>query len=219
MTKPSTPDDLAAALAELPLLPLPDTVLFPAALLTLEVGEKRHRALVQAALDRHGALAVAQPAIPPTAAATRPPLRPIAGVGTIVEHAPLSGSRDRLVVIGRARVKLQELSFVAPFRRALATVLPCPECQVPERELMAMHAAAAGFTALLRRREPDFRLRLPAGGSAGALADACADQLVVDPKQRQAALEALDVRMRVRLVTEVLTIQQATLGPEGQSTN
>ncbi len=194
-------------------------MLFPAARLTVEVNEQGHCALVRAALDRHGALAVARPTAPPECGAARPPLCPIAGVGTIVEHAPLSGSRERLVVIGRARVRLQELTFVPPFRRALATVLSCTDGQVPEGELLALHTAAAGFAALLQRREPDFQLRLPTGGSPGALADACADQLVLDPRQRQAVLEAFDGCQRVRLVTEVLTIQQVMLGPAGQSTN
>lgn len=228
MTKPTIPDDLAAALADLPVLPRADAVLFPTARLVVEVVEQGHRALVQAALDRQGALAVAYPvqgspqgagpAAPPPSDA-RPPLRPIAGVGTIVERSPLSGGRDRLVVLGRARVRLQELSFVPPFQRAIATLLRCPEGGVPEGELLALHAAAASFANLMQARDPGFALRLPSGCAPGVLIDSCADQLVLDAGQRQRVLETLDLRGRARLVTEVLTMQEATLGPDHRPTN
>ncbi|RLB64629.1 MAG: hypothetical protein DRI90_04120, partial [Deltaproteobacteria bacterium] len=164
-------------------------------------------------------LADAQLADPGTACRDHPPLCAIAGVGTIVEHSEGPGGRYRIVVLGRARVRLQELRFAAPYRRALATLLPCPNHQVPERELLALRTAASSFAALLQRKEPSFRLRLPAGGSASTLVDACADQLVIDARQRQAVLEALDVRDRVRQVAQVLTVQQVTLEPEPDHSN
>jgi Lon protease-like protein len=203
----------------MPLLPMPQAVLFPGSRLPLELIEPRHRALIQAVVEGHGALAVARLVDPQMQSQDNPPVCPIAGVGTIVEHGEQSGGRYRIVVLGRARVHLRELSFVAPHRRARATLLPCSTGSVPERELMALHGAATSFAALLQRQEKTFRLRLPADGSPSAVVDACADQLVIDAKQRQAVLEALDVRDRVRLVTGLLTVQKVTLAPEPDHSN
>src|SRR5579883_1951111 len=60
MTKDATKGaDLEAALAELPIFPLPHVVLFPRALLPLHVFEPRYRAMLKDALETHRAIAMA----------------------------------------------------------------------------------------------------------------------------------------------------------------
>ena len=77
-----------------------------------------------------------------------------------------------------------------------------------------MRNAAVTFAAMLRKRDPSFRYRLPDDGDPGTLADSCAHQLLLDPRQRQLVLETLDVRLRVAEVTEMLTVQSAALEPD-----
>jgi hypothetical protein len=91
---------------------------------------------------------------------------------------------------------------------------------VPALEMAALHQAAAAFTSLVRQSHADFKLRLPRDADPGACADSYAHQLLLSPRERQLALELLDPRVRVRHVTEVLTLQRATLAPDdGEAPN
>jgi hypothetical protein len=83
--------------------------------------------------------------------------------------------------------------------------------------MAALHASISSFAAVVRERDASFALRLPKEADPGVVADACAHQLVISPLERQRVLEALDVKSRVRILIEVLTVQRATLAP-GQRT-
>jgi len=208
------PPDLAGALPDLPLFPLRPVVLFPGVLLPLHVFEPRYVTLVRDIIERHRTLSVVQVTDPDADLSGNPPIATIAGVGTIVEHVELGGNRFNIMVLGRGRVRLQELSFQPPYRRAFASPLVPTGTEVPPLELAAMQTAANNFAAMVRKRDSSFELRLPRDASPGVLADACTHNLVLDPRDRQTVLEMLDVRKRVRHVTEVLTIQRATLNSE-----
>ncbi|MCC6526508.1 MAG: LON peptidase substrate-binding domain-containing protein, partial [Polyangiaceae bacterium] len=228
MGGPVSLPDLELALAELPLFPLPHVVLFPGAFLPLHVFEPRYVALVRHVLARHRSLAVpqlreerhppARPKATPSAARAREPAEPpiveLAGAGTIVDFEELPGGRYDIVVLGRARVRLEELPFVPPFRRARATVAPSTERGVSASDVTALHAAARAFTQSLpdepgrrRGRSPLASQApgagVPSGTTAGAVADAYAATLVLDGRDRQRVLEALSVRERVQRVTEI----------------
>jgi ATP-dependent Lon protease len=212
-------DDLDAALRELPLFPLHSAVLFPGALLPLHVFEPRYRTLVKDALAGHRAMAIAHVPDPEADMSGNPPIDEVAGAGTIVEHHELPGGRFNIVLMGRARVRIQELRFAPPYRRAIATVLESSDEDVPAMDLAALHAAIGAFTKLVQERDDSFKLRLPKDASPGQLADACAHQLILSPIERQRVLASLDVRERARAVTEVLTVQRAMLAPGGGSFN
>ncbi len=123
------------------------------------------------------------------------------------------------MVMGRARVRLQELTFQEPYRRAIATAFEPASDAVSPIHMAGLHSAIGAFTSVVRDRDPSFKLRLPKDADAPAIADACAHQLIISPTERQRVLEALDVSSRVRIVTEVLTIQRATLSLEPQTLN
>jgi ATP-dependent Lon protease len=208
--RPKIPD-LAAALGELPLFPLRAVVLFPGVLLPLHVFEPRYVRMVGHALATHRCLSVVYVPDANADLAGNPPIARVAGAGVIIEHMELPGGRFDILVSGRARVELEELDFVPPFRRARARLLVCPPVEVPELEVTALRAAADAFVAIVRERDPAYRPRLPADATAGTFADACAHTLVIDGADRQSLLETLDDRERVRRVTEILTVQRATL--------
>jgi len=212
------PDDIEDALDTLPLFPLRQAVLFPGALLPLHVFEPRYRQLVKDVLASHRTLSVPQ-ILEDDEDETQPSISRVAGMGTIIEHAELPGGRCNIVLLGRARVSLDELSFEPPYRRARATLLPTTSGdEVPPLELTALNAAVRAFAKLVREKDSDFELRLPKGPT-GVFVDACAHHLILDARQRQEALERLDVASRIRFVTEVLTVQRATLGPADATLN
>ncbi len=212
--------DLAPALGALPLFPLP-TVLFPGALLPLHIFEPRYRAMIRDALDTHSALAV----VLITDAAQldangHPRIAGVAGAGVIVDHVELPSGRFNILVRGRARVALEELPLGDKlYRRARATVLTPPPGEATSGDLAALISAATAFTARVRERDSSFELPLPRDASAGVVADLCAHHLMLDARERQAALETLDVGARVRCVTEALALQRLALSHDPREMN
>ncbi|MBK7586059.1 MAG: LON peptidase substrate-binding domain-containing protein [Myxococcales bacterium] len=202
----------AAALLELPLFPLPRVVLFPKATLPLHVFEQRYRKMLATCLETHRMLAVVLvPSPHPVDHHGHPGIARIASVGFITEHQSLPDGRSNLLLVGQARVSLEELPFEAPYRRARATLLHDVATAVAAADLSALVHTATTFAFEVRRREAGFSFHLPPDATPGELADACAQHLVIDSELRQRALETLDVRERVRLVTGELASQSAAL--------
>lgn len=219
MTIDGTTKGLGEALDALPLFPLPQVALFPGATLPLHVFEPRYRALVRDALASHRALSVVQITGRELDAHGHPPIASVAGAGVIVDHMEMPGGRFNILLKGVAVVRLEELPFVPPYRRAKATVVPDVEGHVEPADLTALLSTASAFARLVRQRESGFELKLPRDAPAGLTADLCAAQLLLDGKDRQLALEERDVRRRVQLVTERLVLQQVALEPRGRDLN
>ncbi len=205
---------LEKALDELPIFPLPRLVFFPNTMLPLHVFEPRYRKMLADCLETHGAMAVVR--IEPTprgSARSGPePIAKVAGAGIVVHHEQLADGRSNLVLAGSARVALEELPFLPPYRRARATLLECVRSPVPEKDQTALVAAATDFVREVRRHDSDFSFELPQSRSAGILADVCAAHLIVDADVRQRILEELDDAVRVRAVIEELAGQRLSLG-------
>jgi Lon protease-like protein len=214
------PSDIAGALRALPLFPLPNAVLFPGAFLPLHIFEPRYRAMVRDVLQGHRALAVVMiTAKDRIDAHGHPAIADIAGVGVIVDHVELPGGRYDILLRGRARVRLHELPFDPPYRRAEAQVISPPPEDVPPADVMALMTSASAFAALLDKAQGGFEFRFPPKASPGMLADLCAHQLVIDPRERQVILETMDVQERVRRVAEALVVQRSAFGSSEQDLN
>jgi Lon protease-like protein len=207
--------DLEAALAALPVFPLPHVVLFPRALLPLHIFEPRYRALLKDCLATHRAMAIALVPDPNDLDASgQPKFARIAGVGVIVEHRELPDGRSNILLHGHSRVALDELPFVPPYRTARATVVEDVDTRVPETERAALVSASSALVAELTRRDPRFSFDLPPSLPPGRIADLCAHHLIVDAATRQALLEERDVCARVRKVTGELALTRTTLTRE-----
>ncbi len=218
MKRPSA-RELEPALDELPLFPLP-AVLFPGALMPLHVFEPRYRAMVKDSLATHGALAVVFVTDPAAVDEHgHPHIAEVAGAGLIVDHAELPNGRYNILVEGRARVRLEELPFVPPYRRARARVIQPPAIEVTPADAAALRAAAMAFAIRVREREPRFELSLPRDISGDALADLCAHHLILDGRERQGLLELEDPEERARRTTEILVVQRLALSTDRRDLN
>jgi len=217
-----SPPSLKDALDRLPIFPLPQVVLFPEATLPLHVFEPRYRAMLRDCMRTHGAMAVAQ-VLPGEDEHGRPRIAQICGGGIVVEHQPLGDGRANIVLLGQARLRLDELSpeeleddggaagAPLPYRVARATVLEDRDAVVPDHDRAALVAAATMFATEVKKHDPYFTFKLPATLDASHLADLSAYQLVVDPIVRQAVLSELDPRVRVSMVLEQLALQQGAM--------
>ena len=199
---------LEAALAELPIFPLPEVVFFPGVELPLHVFEPRYRTMIQDCLASHGAIAIAQ-LLPGQDATGFPRLAKIVGGGVIREHQELPDGRSNILVEGIARLELEELPFVGPYRRARARIIEDVGVAIPDGDRAALVSAATAFAREVRKHDNTFSMRFPEDLDATRLADVCAFQLIVDAAVRQRILEELRPVVRVRLVVEELMLQAA----------
>lgn len=198
------PRDIRLALDDLPLFPLPRLVFFPSTMLPLHVFEPRYRKLLADCLATHRTMAVVR-------LEDDERIAPVAGVGVVVHHETLADGRSNLVLEGTARVRLEELPFLPPYRRARATILEPVRTAVTEEDRTALIMAASAFVREVRRYDDEFCFDLPAERSAAELADQCAASLIVDADVRQRLLEELDEAARVRSVIEELSLQRLSL--------
>src|SRR5262249_39205529 len=119
--------------------------------------------------------------------------------------------RFNILLHGRGRVRLEELPFVPPYRRARATLLQSVSTETPAREMTALLASASAFASDIRSRDPEFDFRIPPHTPAGPAADRGAHHPVRAARERQAILETLDIAERIRRTTEALALQHAAL--------
>jgi len=211
MTSPYVP---GTVIDDLPVFPLPQIVLFPGAMMPLHIFEPRYRAMVRDALAGTKRLVVAlipeEHHIKPCG---QPSIAPVAGLGEIVHADPLPDGRFNIMVEGKARIRLEELPFKRPYRRARGTVLGSSEGAPVEPALLrALAQSATQVAAAIRSCHPSFQFSLPPAGDADALADACAHYLILDGGERQKLLEELDPAQRVMSCLAMLMAQKTLLG-------
>jgi ATP-dependent Lon protease len=199
---------------EVALFPLPKLVFFPGTVLPLHIFEPRYRMMTEAVLaapQRQIAVGMITGPEDPLDETARPEVATIVGIGEVVDHQRLSDGRFNLMVHGKARVKIEELPFVAPFRRVRATVLGSTNQDGGQTHLSALVSAATRFLTIATGGNASFEFEMPVHAEPSVTADLCAHQLIVDAAERQRVLEALDVGERVRRCAEALAIQQALL--------
>lgn len=206
-----------AALDAIPLFPLAQVVLFPGGLLPLHVFEPRYRAMLADALRTHGAIAMVRLREPSNDEdeGSLPAIERIAGGGVVLEHQPLPNGRSNVILLGQARLELEELPFEGPYRRARARIIADQGSQPSEDEALALHQAIARLVRSVQRRDAGFHFEAPVGLAASGVADLAAHHLIVSARTRQALLANPAPRERVRHVTAELLGQVAALEHEG----
>lgn len=197
-----------AALLALPIFPLGQLVLFPETVVPLHIFEPRYRMMLLHCMQTHRALAIAHVPDPANIDAEgQPRVAEVAGVGIIVAHDPLPDGRSNILVRGHARVTLQELPFVAPFRRAHATLRTSEPWAPGAAERTLLVSVAMNFVQEVRRMKPEFDFSIPEDQSLEAAIDLCAHCLLFRAEAKQAALEERNVEARHRMLVETLVAQ------------
>ncbi|MCS6798211.1 MAG: LON peptidase substrate-binding domain-containing protein [Myxococcota bacterium] len=221
---PTTLDPLAPLtaqeLAALPLFPLPRAVVLPGTSVALHVFEPRYRAMVRHCLEHGRAMALVRIRRGhEKEQAGEPPIHDVAGAGRIVAHRANPDGTSDIVFACTTRVRIEELPFQPPFRRAKATVL---------EDIATDPRAVTGLYAELLRHAP-FVVAATAGaaapaydvdGDAGRLADRLLGLLVEHPDERQRMLETAGVEQRLATaLATVHAIQRARGRQAGELVN
>src|SRR5262245_2125349 len=196
----SPPDP--AALAALPIFPLPNCVLLPGGLLPLHVFEPRYRELTRDCLAGHQMMAIAR--LRPGYETTyygRPPIYERCGVGRIICSEELPDGRYALLLRGVARVEIaRELPADRAYRVVEAKILDDASCDLEDardhhRRLIMLCDRLAE---VLEQGGPQLRDLVRSFDAPGACADAIAAALIMDADERQELLEACDPMIRLQ---------------------
>jgi Lon protease-like protein len=194
---------------EVPVMALPNAVLFPHSLLPLHIFEQRYREMLAHSLDQDRMFSVALIKRGVDDPGGIEDLYPVAGVGLIRACVGNENGTSNLVLQGLARVRLIDWTQETPFRVARIELARSTTGNVVEAE--ALSEKVKEFCVRIEQRG----VPLPSSliehleqiDSPEIISDVVAAAFVGEPFQRQKLLEAYDVCERLRLLIQILRAQ------------
>jgi ATP-dependent Lon protease len=203
MIPPRGPETLA-------ILPLRNSVLFPASVVPVNVGRPRSVRLIEDAFgsDRPTIGVVAQRSAD-VEDPQFPDLFQLGTVARVLKVIRLSSGNYSVVLQGVARMRITEPLESRPTLRArIERIAERPDRKVDTEALMvSLRESARRLLTTLPQLPREAAQALDNVQEAGALADLVASNLPISTAQKQSVLELLDVRERLRKVIELLSRQ------------
>jgi ATP-dependent Lon protease len=194
----------------LPILPLRNSVLFPASVVPVNVGRARSVRLIEESFGRDRPLiAVVAQKHSDTEDPEFDEVHAFGTVARVLKVIRLSSGHYSVVLQGVARMRVVEPLGRNPFMRGKVERIHETPVRDTETDALAtaLREAARRLREVLPQQSRDAAAILENVQDAGALADAVASDLQIPTAQKQLLLELLDVRERLRRVLEVVSRQ------------
>lgn len=212
---------LTANLDQLPVFPLPDTVLFPGVVLPLHIFEQRYRDLVADAMATHRYLVVAM-VRPGADVLTSPPLCEVGCMAHIIHADKLGNGRYNILVQGSERVRLlEEVPSSRSYRCFRTEVIPRPSDKAvlaATAELARLQSCVVSLRQAVADSDEDLVEVLRATSDPIALTDILAAVLVSEPTRQQRLLATPDLRHRLVQLMDIMAEVMLRYGrPEAQT--
>jgi Lon protease-like protein len=196
----------------LPLFPVAGALLLPRRPIQLTIFEPRYLTMLDDALGGERLIGMIQPTAGDAAVGTSPELYPIGCAGRIVQYAEIGDGRCFLTLMGVARFRLeQELTTLTPYRIVRANYSPFGADFVegygePEVDRKALIAALSDFA-----RANDMKIDWDDVEKAPneALVNALSMMSPYGAKEKQALLEAPDLKSRAEILVAISQIELA----------
>ena len=189
-----------ANLQQLPVFPLPDTVLFPGVVLPLHIFEQRYRDLVADAMATHRYMVVAM-VKPDADAASAPPLCDVGCMAHIIHADKLGNGRYNILVQGSERVRLlEEVPSSRSYRCFRTEIIPRPGVQAVQAahvELARLQSCVMSLRHAVADTDEDLVEVLRATSDPIALTDILSAVLVSEPARQQRLLATPELRHRL----------------------
>lgn len=210
-----TPADLPQTI---PVFPLSGALLLPRAELPLNIFEPRYLAMVSSALSADRLIGIIQPAAGRESEDV-PPLMKVGCVGRIVSYAETADERMLITLAGVCRFQVvKELEVITPYRQITANYHPYAVDLASEGG-----ASEVNRPALLKA----FRDYLAANNMKAnwnevdhAPTDVLVNTLSLlapyDPQEKQALLEAPDLKTRAEVLVALTEVALSKMAPGGQ---
>ncbi len=196
----------------LPILPLRNSVLFPAAVVPVNVGRPRSVRLIEDVVGQGAErplIGVVGQRKPETEDPSFEEIHWVGTVARILKVIRLNSGNYSVVLQGVSRMQILEAAGRHPCMQAkVERIRELPQTDV-EIEALAAHLreAARRLSTMLPNQPRDASTILDNVQEAGALADLVASNLPIGNDAKQSVLETLDVRERIRRVLDLVTRQ------------
>ena len=195
---------------ELPVLPIRNAVLFPAAVAPFDVGREKSVALVEDIenLDQPIIAIVAQ-RDPSTDDPNQDDLYPVGVAARVLKALKHSSGNYSLILQGLVRIRIKQVVTTEPYLRARVSRLDEPEAEDVESEALAMSLrdVAKQVIHLMPELPREAGSLIDSIQEHGQLADLVAANLDAPVEEKSELLETLDAKDRIRKVLRLLTRQ------------
>ena len=189
-----------------PVMVLPNTLLFPEALLPLFIFEPRYREMLEWVLKNDRVFCMALLRRGREDWSSPEDFHDVAGLGLVRACVAQPDGTSHLILQGIARVEFTEFVQTEPF--VIANIRELPESRADADEAATLSAIVLELCALHRANglvvSDVLDQQLAQVRDAGALSDLVAYALIRDPYRRQSVLEAGDVAERLRTLIALL---------------
>ncbi len=196
--------------SELPVLPIRNAVLFPAAVAPFDVGREKSVALVEDIenLDQPIIAIVAQ-RDPATDDPGQNDLYPVGVAARVLKALKHSSGNYSLILQGLVRIRLEQVVTSEPYIRARVSRLEEPAAEDVESEALAMSLrdVAKQVIQLMPELPREAGSLIDSIQEHGQLADLVAANLDAPVEEKSQLLETLDAKERIRKVLRLLTRQ------------
>jgi Lon protease-like protein len=205
----------------IPVFPLPGALLLPRGQMPLNIFEPRYIAMIDDSLrDGHRLIGMIQPDIAHTGSSEKPPLYKIGCAGRITQLAESGDGRYLIQLTGIARFRIEEELPVSTLYR---------QCRVSYRSFVGDFVARKGeeqvdrkallraLTAFLKANDLKADWEGIENAPNEALVNALAMMSPYDVAEKQAMLEAPDLKTRAEILVAVTEIELAKSKTPGET--
>jgi uncharacterized protein len=212
------PDDLPAVI---PLFPLPGALLLPRGQMPLNIFEPRYLAMVDDALrSGHRLIGMIQPDTAKAGAPDRPALFRVGCVGRITQLAETGDGRYLIQLTGVARFAVEhELSVPTPYRQCQVSYVPFRDDFVARKgeDAVDRPALLQALSAFLKANKLQADWEGIENAPNEALVNALAMMSPYGAAEKQALLEAPDLKTRAEILVAVTEMELAKSGTTGET--
>ena len=204
----------------IPVFPLPGALLLPRGQMPLNIFEPRYLAMVDDCLrDGHRLIGMIQPDAAHGGSAEKPALFKIGCVGRITQLAESGDGRYLLELTGVARFRIeQELPVKTLYRQCRVTYAPFADDFIARKgeDAVDREALLAALTAFMKANNLQADWEGIEKAPNEALVNALAMMSPYGPAEKQALLEAPDLKSRAEILVAITEIELAKKNTEGE---
>lgn len=204
----------------IPVFPLPGALLLPRGQMPLNIFEPRYLAMVDDALrDGHRLIGMIQPDVAHAGSTDKPSLYKIGCVGRITQLAESGDGRYLIELTGVARFRIEEeLKVATPYRQCRVTYAPFADDFIARKGENAVDRAAllAALTDFLKANDLKADWEGIERAPNEALVNALSMMSPYGTAEKQALLEAPDLKTRAEVLIAITEIELAKKNTEGE---
>ena len=193
---------------ELPVLPLRGLVIFPEMILHFDVGRKRSKAAINAAMNKEQEIFITAQKDP---SVNTPALSDIYKIGTVCKITQIVNTKDdiiRVTIQGKSRGLISDVTSDSPNNFAKIAEVPKSEPKNTVRESALVRATKSIFDKYIELSpnfSPEYIYKVSMCSDPSEIADYIAGNIILDFANKQMILEELDTEKRLELLIEVLS--------------